>query len=538
MWGQLQIDHESHPEARWERLATDWVRTGHGGEWQQMQLDNPETAEIIQKGLDKLGSYQDRLEHVPAYILQSAALRFNAACRRLNSSEFSESIYWTWNLLSLHPKWDPRRTIYQSNPGLTVDEQMENKLAFNDKKPVTFDPNITVQSSIALGFRAFVNKPRSKNPADQLPTLNAVPNLELTLYIAGAFCMKDDGEPCAGGGRFLTLLALGDTVFSAESHEESESTAWTANTTKRCAFLLRSKLYGASRPGMRAARSEAVPGWLRPQLGLCASHPLQQRGLPQPQARLEALLNHRACGQESERRSSVEAERDFKVTHRLVRDVAHAKYQSDEVSGPESVSKLLRESQRRNSEKRAQKYLRIYTDRVSTRIPPYAPYNSAIALVWLEEKKKNSENTRGISMILLAKLLRIVLAYCGRRRRRRMYYCGGPYKEQAGTVPTYNTSIDCTLQSSMAQSLRKHKHKCAPKHRTKKLGIRAWPVLSRNPEEREKLVAEHISKRPREMQDTCGEIAKKLDAACPDCGPEYQAGLIALYLARAFDQFP
>lgn len=37
--------------------------------WQQMQLDNPETADIIQKGLDKLGSYQDRLERVPAYIL-------------------------------------------------------------------------------------------------------------------------------------------------------------------------------------------------------------------------------------------------------------------------------------------------------------------------------------------------------------------------------------------------------------------------------------------------------------------------------------
>ncbi|KAJ7928200.1 hypothetical protein B0H13DRAFT_1567846, partial [Mycena leptocephala] len=105
---------------------------------------------------------------------------------------------------SLHPKWDPRRTIYQSNPGLTVDKQMENKLAFNDKKPVTFDPNITLQSSIALGFRAFVNKPRSKNPADQLPTVNAVPNPELTLYIAGAFCMNDDGEPCAGGGAWLS----------------------------------------------------------------------------------------------------------------------------------------------------------------------------------------------------------------------------------------------------------------------------------------------------------------------------------------------
>ncbi|KAJ7829456.1 hypothetical protein B0H13DRAFT_1540836, partial [Mycena leptocephala] len=64
---------------------------------------------------------------------------------------------------------------------------------------VTFDPNITLKSSIALGFRIFVNKP-SKNPADQLPTMNAVPNPQLTFYIAGAFCMSDDGEPCAGGG--------------------------------------------------------------------------------------------------------------------------------------------------------------------------------------------------------------------------------------------------------------------------------------------------------------------------------------------------
>ncbi|KAJ7828886.1 hypothetical protein B0H13DRAFT_1916839 [Mycena leptocephala] len=56
---------------------------------------------------------------------------------------------------------------------------------------------------------------------------------------------------------------------------------------------------------------------------------------------------------------------------------------------------------------------------------------------------------------------------------------------------------------STAQSLRKHKHKCAPKHRMKKLGRWAWPVPSRSPEKGEKLVAEHISKRPRGMQDTC-----------------------------------
>jgi hypothetical protein len=139
----------------------------------------------------------------------------------------------------------------------------------------------------------------------------------------------------------------------------------------------------------------------------------------------------------------------FKLTQRFVRDVAHAEYQSDEVSGPKSDSgeskevwevrllgaagyptdhasvscynilevlipgwrienvslalrfrsyltilkygKLLRESRRRNNGKHAQKYLRIYTDRVSTRIPCYAPYNSAIDQAWLEDKK-NLEN--------------------------------------------------------------------------------------------------------------------------------------------------
>ncbi|KAJ7859020.1 hypothetical protein B0H14DRAFT_638528 [Mycena olivaceomarginata] len=58
----------------------------------------------------------------------------------------------------------------------------------------------------------------------------------------------------------------------------------------------------------------------------------------------------------------------------------------------ENYGKLLRESRRRNSGKNAQKYLRIYTDRVSTRIPRYAPYNSAIDQAWLDEKKQNPES--------------------------------------------------------------------------------------------------------------------------------------------------
>lgn len=37
--------------------------------WEEMQAERPELADIIQKGLDKLGSYQERLERVPAYVL-------------------------------------------------------------------------------------------------------------------------------------------------------------------------------------------------------------------------------------------------------------------------------------------------------------------------------------------------------------------------------------------------------------------------------------------------------------------------------------
>ncbi|KAJ7923855.1 hypothetical protein B0H13DRAFT_1979158 [Mycena leptocephala] len=120
--------------------------------------------------------------------------------------------------------------------------------------------------------------------------------------------------------------------------------------------------------------------------------------------------------------NATEIAQDFQLTQRFVCDMAHAEYQSDEawkvrllgaagyptdhasvssynvlevlIPGwrVENYGKLLRESRRRNRGKHVQKYLRIYTDRVSTRIPRYAPYNSAIDQAWLEEKKKNPEN--------------------------------------------------------------------------------------------------------------------------------------------------
>ncbi|KAJ7154899.1 hypothetical protein C8R43DRAFT_863419, partial [Mycena crocata] len=55
----------------------------------------------------------------------------------------------------IHPKWDPRHHIHESNPGLTDDELSENQKAFEEKKAVIFDTNITLQSSIKLAFRVF-----------------------------------------------------------------------------------------------------------------------------------------------------------------------------------------------------------------------------------------------------------------------------------------------------------------------------------------------------------------------------------------------
>ncbi|KAJ7657424.1 hypothetical protein DFH06DRAFT_991016, partial [Mycena polygramma] len=103
----------------------------------------------------------------------------------------------------LHPKWDPRHLICQPNPALTVDELLINQNEYSDNKAVTFDPNITL-SNFAHGFRVFVNKPRSKKPADQLPHANNVQNTELTVYAGGSFKINTEGDPCAGGGAWFS----------------------------------------------------------------------------------------------------------------------------------------------------------------------------------------------------------------------------------------------------------------------------------------------------------------------------------------------
>ncbi|KAJ7886634.1 hypothetical protein B0H14DRAFT_2563309 [Mycena olivaceomarginata] len=42
--------------------------------WERIQPENPEVADIIQKGLDKLGTYQERMDRVPAYTLAMLAV--------------------------------------------------------------------------------------------------------------------------------------------------------------------------------------------------------------------------------------------------------------------------------------------------------------------------------------------------------------------------------------------------------------------------------------------------------------------------------
>jgi hypothetical protein len=37
--------------------------------WTEMQDDAPHLNEIIQRGLDKIGDYRDRIDSVPAYTL-------------------------------------------------------------------------------------------------------------------------------------------------------------------------------------------------------------------------------------------------------------------------------------------------------------------------------------------------------------------------------------------------------------------------------------------------------------------------------------
>ncbi|KAF8142566.1 hypothetical protein K438DRAFT_1635177, partial [Mycena galopus ATCC 62051] len=37
--------------------------------WEKEQTEHPETADIVQKGIDKLGTYHERVEDVPVYVL-------------------------------------------------------------------------------------------------------------------------------------------------------------------------------------------------------------------------------------------------------------------------------------------------------------------------------------------------------------------------------------------------------------------------------------------------------------------------------------
>lgn len=128
-----------------------------------------------------------------------------------------------------------------------MDELIENKLAFNGKKPVTFR---TLRSSISLGFRAFVNKPRIKNPTDQLPAANITLNQGLDFYIAGTFGMSHNGEPCAGGGVWLSAnhpknraVGVPDNLITRTSGELSSILYVIQNTPRNIIlnFILQSK---------------------------------------------------------------------------------------------------------------------------------------------------------------------------------------------------------------------------------------------------------------------------------------------------------
>ncbi|KAJ7136377.1 hypothetical protein C8R43DRAFT_823550, partial [Mycena crocata] len=55
----------------------------------------------------------------------------------------------------IHEKWDPQRTVTQTNKELTLDEKQANKEALAEKRAVLFDPSITLQGSRKEGFRIF-----------------------------------------------------------------------------------------------------------------------------------------------------------------------------------------------------------------------------------------------------------------------------------------------------------------------------------------------------------------------------------------------
>ncbi|KAJ7936280.1 hypothetical protein B0H13DRAFT_1589692, partial [Mycena leptocephala] len=57
--------------------------------WEKQQVTHPETADIVQQGIDKLESYRDRVEDVPAYILSMRELL--TIPRRCNRSSYVKS---------------------------------------------------------------------------------------------------------------------------------------------------------------------------------------------------------------------------------------------------------------------------------------------------------------------------------------------------------------------------------------------------------------------------------------------------------------
>jgi hypothetical protein len=49
--------------------------------WEKQQVIYPETAHIVQQGIDKLESYRERVQDVPAYILSTREFNISFLCR-------------------------------------------------------------------------------------------------------------------------------------------------------------------------------------------------------------------------------------------------------------------------------------------------------------------------------------------------------------------------------------------------------------------------------------------------------------------------
>jgi hypothetical protein len=56
--------------------------------WQKQQRSHPETADIVQKGIDKLESYRDRVQDVPVYILSMREFILDVLCHTQGVSSY------------------------------------------------------------------------------------------------------------------------------------------------------------------------------------------------------------------------------------------------------------------------------------------------------------------------------------------------------------------------------------------------------------------------------------------------------------------